>query len=473
MSRVILEAEVARLAAKVPTYGQDVVWKQNEFSEILPFPTPLSLSLVRRLARHDGATGTVCRQLGLTYDPAIAVEDYLETVFGRLMVNASAEALLTGAGTIPSFLKRLRAATSIRREMTLSYLGFGETAAELEAYFQRHCAEDLTTLPEAALLSRVGFLVDTLTVHYQSVVKAGLLARFSLDELVDLCGHETLSPLLALSGQALPDCDPFARRIFAFREKELARLSGYGAEVDYELACPRFLEKGPAPPQLPVRTFEAAASAAIGPRIKGPLVHFKIYESLKTIFKALLLREIHLLRLTLLEYDRRQSATGDVFYLGVDELLSPDDRGRGEKIAQRRGEEAVFAPLHIPAMVRLSDLPDLARGFLTTTPHPLKGVSVNGFAFSGEALLCTGNSDLECAEPTHILVVKYARPDLVSCFGRVRGIVTETGGMLSHLAIVAREQGFPLVIQALDATSLVADGTYLDVGADGTITPRQ
>ena len=47
-----------------------------------------------------------------------------------------------------------------------------------------------------------------------------------------------------------------------------------------------------------------------------------------------------------------------------------------------------------------------------------------------------------------ILVVKQLSPSLVQYFGRVAGVVSENGGLLSHFAILAREQGLPVVVGA-------------------------
>jgi pyruvate,water dikinase len=48
--------------------------------------------------------------------------------------------------------------------------------------------------------------------------------------------------------------------------------------------------------------------------------------------------------------------------------------------------------------------------------------------------------------------------------------VTETGGILSHCAIVAREYGIPAVVGATGATTLIKDGSQIEVDGDaGTI----
>ena len=45
-----------------------------------------------------------------------------------------------------------------------------------------------------------------------------------------------------------------------------------------------------------------------------------------------------------------------------------------------------------------------------------------------------------------ILYTEILSPDLVQYFDRILGIVSENGGLLSHLAIVARERGVPVVV---------------------------
>jgi hypothetical protein len=48
-------------------------------------------------------------------------------------------------------------------------------------------------------------------------------------------------------------------------------------------------------------------------------------------------------------------------------------------------------------------------------------------------------------EKNVILLVDELKPELIKYFDKVNGMVTKRGGLLSHLAIVAREQGFPII----------------------------
>jgi pyruvate,water dikinase len=55
-------------------------------------------------------------------------------------------------------------------------------------------------------------------------------------------------------------------------------------------------------------------------------------------------------------------------------------------------------------------------------------------------------------------------------FAVASAIVTETGGVLSHAAVVAREYRLPAVLGVTDATRLIRDGDMLEVnGSEGTV----
>ena len=62
-------------------------------------------------------------------------------------------------------------------------------------------------------------------------------------------------------------------------------------------------------------------------------------------------------------------------------------------------------------------------------------------------------------------------PAWTPLFPSLAGLVTETGGILSHAAIVAREYGLPTVVGAAGATRAIPDGTRIRVdGRTGRVT---
>jgi pyruvate,water dikinase len=65
-----------------------------------------------------------------------------------------------------------------------------------------------------------------------------------------------------------------------------------------------------------------------------------------------------------------------------------------------------------------------------------------------------------------ILVTPTTSPPWTPFFATVGGIVTETGGALSHCAIVAREYGIPAVVGAANATTAIPEGATIEIDGD-------
>ena len=69
-------------------------------------------------------------------------------------------------------------------------------------------------------------------------------------------------------------------------------------------------------------------------------------------------------------------------------------------------------------------------------------------------------------KPGDVLVVRTLSPTLAAHLPVVAGIVSETGSVLSHLAILAREYDVPTVVAVGDALHRFPVGTRLLVDGD-------
>lgn len=69
-------------------------------------------------------------------------------------------------------------------------------------------------------------------------------------------------------------------------------------------------------------------------------------------------------------------------------------------------------------------------------------------------------------EPGAILVCPYTDPGWTPVLDRVAGVVTETGGLLSHAAVICREYGIPAVLGVPDAVARVGDGARVVIHGD-------
>jgi len=73
-------------------------------------------------------------------------------------------------------------------------------------------------------------------------------------------------------------------------------------------------------------------------------------------------------------------------------------------------------------------------------------------------------------QPGDILVADTTAPPWTPLFASVGGLITNSGGILSHSAVVAREYGIPAVVGAHMATQRLKDGQRVEVdGSRGIV----
>lgn len=100
----------------------------------------------------------------------------------------------------------------------------------------------------------------------------------------------------------------------------------------------------------------------------------------------------------------------------------------------------------------------------------LQGSGASPGCSEGPARVIGGTHDFARIQPGDVLVTTTTTPAWTPLFPSLAALVTETGGILSHAAIVAREYGIPAVVGAQGATSFVPDGARVRVdGAAGWV----
>jgi pyruvate,water dikinase len=69
-----------------------------------------------------------------------------------------------------------------------------------------------------------------------------------------------------------------------------------------------------------------------------------------------------------------------------------------------------------------------------------------------------------------VLVCEQTLPPWTPLFSTASAVVADTGGILSHCAIVARENRIPCVVGTMKGTSLISDGQTITVdGSRGIV----
>jgi pyruvate,water dikinase len=187
---------------------------------------------------------------------------------------------------------------------------------------------------------------------------------------------------------------------------------------------------------------------------------------------------------------------GDVFLLTLDELVEtaaadrmPDRRALVE---ERRAEMAHFAAVRPPEQLGTPPPPpppDVPpdpfmrsmgkfNGRMYGTPEPdapvVDPAVVTGHPGSpgkvrGVARVIRTLDDAGRLVPGDVLVAETTTPPWTPLFATLAAVVTDTGGVLSHCAVVAREYGMPAVVGTGDGTDRIPDGAVVEVDGDAGV----
>ena len=110
------------------------------------------------------------------------------------------------------------------------------------------------------------------------------------------------------------------------------------------------------------------------------------------------------------------------------------------------------------------DVDDTANG------HLLKGLAGSAGIIEGKVYLVHGPENFAEFPQNAILVARTTNPAWTALFYRASGIITESGGPLSHGAVTARELGLPAVMGIRNILNILKNGQTVRIdGQKGTI----
>ena len=173
------------------------------------------------------------------------------------------------------------------------------------------------------------------------------------------------------------------------------------------------------------------------------------------------------------------AAPGDVLFLHREEvpgLLRTSEAVR-DLVERRRADyqhwSAVRPPRKVgkpsdpaePGGAANTDRFDGAR-YESTERDVIKGTGASAGVVRGPARVTLTPEDFGSVQPGDIIVCPSSNPSWVPLFAIAGGLITNTGGVLSHAAVVAREFALPAVVGTGDATTRIADGRLVEI--DGT-----
>jgi pyruvate,water dikinase len=93
------------------------------------------------------------------------------------------------------------------------------------------------------------------------------------------------------------------------------------------------------------------------------------------------------------------------------------------------------------------------------------GVGVSGGAFVGRVKIVKNREDYKELAKENLAVLSTPEREHIHLLKRAGAIVTETGGLLGHIAKVAREDNIPFVSGVSDATKIFKDNDMVELDA--------
>jgi len=368
---------------------------------------------------------------------------------------------------------------------------------------ERLVGDDVTHLDDRRLLSLI-LLARDHVVHGWVLASVSFMLCAAFNVLLrGLCGRDT-APAAGPELVSARSVEAVHRLVVAAqRDPNVVRLLGEPGERLGKLAvdAPEFHSavlaeldlighRGPAElemlstsyadiPELLVRMVARAMSAPPAPQPWHPRIPLRAKPVAALAARQLRDREVRrdkmvranwVLRSLLREFGRRSVDAGifdtadDVFYLLIDELdaLPPDV---SDVVARRRAEHRRLASVVPPTMFSGSWHPSSTSSPALTGGDTLHGVGVCGGRVRGRVRIVRPET-IDDLQPGEILVAEVTDVGYTAAFCYAAAVVTELGGPMSHAAVVAREFGFPCVVDVQGATRSLPSGALIEV--DGT-----
>jgi pyruvate,water dikinase len=472
-------------------------------------PGSLAKAFAYRSYFNMGAIGDVFELLGMP-------RDSLEMLLG-LPAGVDAPSFRPSAATLRLLPRMLRLAAGKAR---YGRSVMGEVHSLMSAY-RRFDRSDLAALSDAALLaeihalSRLGVraayanIVTPLLANLHHAVLRRRLAGVGLDpEAIDLGGTADLTEVnpnlhLDLLRARVDELDPVAI--------EAIRIGGHAAlpdelRGDVDAFLDRFGHLSASgndfsvapwretPDAVVAMILDHAATHGSTTRVEWPDAERRFRPPVRPLMRAMRRRTQRavehreavsftytygygLFRRYFLEVGGRLARRGmiddpeDVMYLAIDEvrsaLIGRDLGGPpGELVAERKAEIESVRDVVMPEVIYGDDFVPV---HLPPDGRALQGIPSSRGHHRGTVRVVTEMDGFGKVEPGDVIAIPYSDVGWTPLFARAGAVIAESGGMLSHSSIVAREYRIPCVVSVPGATRLPDGATVVVDGYAGTV----
>ncbi len=466
--------------------------------EMTPEPLcPMTVSLITAVRPLDSFITAPIKK----YIPIEPVENILRRINGRFYASYEAlESLAASLKPTPrQFVRFLRLCRTQSREARAFMESFRQLLKSNESFDAEaapagEIVERLKTLNEA--MQGAGADNQAVAAHLTRVLGAAFdraagAAGLNMDGVRALPVYER--GCVALERKELLER---AVRSKEDRERYIERFGFLGPADEIDLSVPRINEA----PEAFSRMLEAAGGPASSETAEAPTLKKLIrasrgqnlipwdyfvfgvlrrwittYATLREDLRYELLRGWALERRLLLSlagkppFAESLHAPGDIFFLELDELGAAETAGAAEKARARRDRHEVDKKQQAPPVVHLD-----AEGNIVAAPATERTAEAEGVYYglpaspgttAGVARRVSGPEDAAAVAEGDIAVVDECSPWMSMLFLRAAGVVAQSGGVVSHLALAAREYGRPMLVGVHGLRGADIEGRRIEIDA--------
>ena len=105
--------------------------------------------------------------------------------------------------------------------------------------------------------------------------------------------------------------------------------------------------------------------------------------------------------------------------------------------------------------------------------NSIKGIAASSGKYTGMVRVILNENEFSRLQPGDVMVCPTTSPVWSILFPSVGALVTDSGGILSHPAIIAREYRVPAVVATGNATQLLKDGQIVTVSGEAGLVEVQ
>ncbi len=213
---------------------------------------------------------------------------------------------------------------------------------------------------------------------------------------------------------------------------------------------------------------EQAGKKRLAAKVEKMLRTYREVFGLREESKFTLTQVYHVARRLLMEVGEDLKEQGrlddpmDIFFLRFKDVLS----GEGLQETVNANKDAYNRQMNISAPRLLSSTGESIFGAAEEKDGALAGIPVSAGVYEGRARVLHSPEEGSKIEKGDVLVTKGTNPAWTPLFLNLGAIIMETGGPISHGAIVAREYGVPAVVGVGEATTLIRDGQRVRVNGE-------